>query len=319
MQPPLIHIGYHKTGSTWLQKEIFDNPDFGFAALEDSSNKSSIIKTKSLSPVIYKRHDLDFDANDIQSYIDQNSYIKDHSYPVISDERLSGSPHFGGRDNAMIAKRISQIFPHSKILICVREQRAAILSCYYQYLKRGGGKSLRHYMCEHDDPRGNFFDQRHFHYDRLIAHYISLFGDKNVCVLAYEDLRDNPHGFVKTILDFCDLGHIDCRPHDTSHNSTPSYIGASFTRLLGPLCARDAINDFSPLALPLPASFGKAMLKFMRRPFDFIMPQSWEMSFYQSQYNKVHDALDITELRASNQRLQTYVSSDMSAYNYVLS
>ena len=26
----LIHIGYHKTGSTWLQQRVFDNADIGY-------------------------------------------------------------------------------------------------------------------------------------------------------------------------------------------------------------------------------------------------------------------------------------------------
>jgi len=31
----LIHIGYMKTASTYLQKAIFCNPDLGFAKIED--------------------------------------------------------------------------------------------------------------------------------------------------------------------------------------------------------------------------------------------------------------------------------------------
>ena len=30
--PVLIHIGFHKTASTWLQRAIFDNSEYGFAA-----------------------------------------------------------------------------------------------------------------------------------------------------------------------------------------------------------------------------------------------------------------------------------------------
>ena len=28
--PMLIHIGLHKTGSTWLQQAVFSDPDRGF-------------------------------------------------------------------------------------------------------------------------------------------------------------------------------------------------------------------------------------------------------------------------------------------------
>ena len=30
MAPPLLHIGYHKTGTNWLQEELFGNPRTGY-------------------------------------------------------------------------------------------------------------------------------------------------------------------------------------------------------------------------------------------------------------------------------------------------
>jgi len=30
LTPPLVHIGYHKTGTNWLQEELFGNPHTGY-------------------------------------------------------------------------------------------------------------------------------------------------------------------------------------------------------------------------------------------------------------------------------------------------
>ena len=34
---PLIHIGYHKTGTSWLQKHVFLNEEAGFSTPFDKS------------------------------------------------------------------------------------------------------------------------------------------------------------------------------------------------------------------------------------------------------------------------------------------
>jgi hypothetical protein len=31
-QKVLLHVGYHKTGTTWLQKFLFNNGDYGFVS-----------------------------------------------------------------------------------------------------------------------------------------------------------------------------------------------------------------------------------------------------------------------------------------------
>jgi hypothetical protein len=30
LTPPLVHVGYHKTGANWLQEELFGNPRTGY-------------------------------------------------------------------------------------------------------------------------------------------------------------------------------------------------------------------------------------------------------------------------------------------------
>jgi hypothetical protein len=63
--------------------------------------------------------------------------------PMVSSERLSGNPHSGGYDSAVLAERLHQVFPGARVLVMIREQRSMILSSWAQYVRVGGACLLR--------------------------------------------------------------------------------------------------------------------------------------------------------------------------------
>ncbi len=181
----LIHIGYHKTGTTWLQKHIFDKQKLGFHLPFDRWE----LMTQLTVP-----HPFDFDATACCVYIQQilDSSVNSVFYPVISHERLSGNPHRGGYDSKELAERLANIFVRPRILIVIREQISMILSTYNQYVKRGGPLSLKDYItCREDKLLLREFELVRFQYHRLIAYYHRLFGADNVLVLPYEAIAQN--------------------------------------------------------------------------------------------------------------------------------
>jgi len=195
---PLIHIGYHKTGTTWLQRFLFDNPDAGFWGAFKRDKKS-------LELLVYT-NSLDFDANECKRYFYQliRNAIANSLVPVLSQERLSGSPHSGGYDSKEIANRLAGVFPEGKVLIVIREQTSMILSTYSQYVNKGGPCPLTNYLQRPSQGRGKapLFNFDHFKYHRLIGYYINLFGKANVLVLPFELLKDKPQDFVSQIVGF---------------------------------------------------------------------------------------------------------------------
>ncbi len=88
----LLHIGYHKTASTWLQQNFFNNPANGFY----SPYKSTTL----IQSLIHPRP-FDFDINQCQKNLTK-LFVETEpgtAMPVLSLEALSGNPHLGGFNN----------------------------------------------------------------------------------------------------------------------------------------------------------------------------------------------------------------------------
>jgi hypothetical protein len=192
---PLIHIGYQKTGTSWLQRYVFPNRDLGF----DSPVAESSIKKHLVAP-----HDLAFDAGAVRDrYLPRIQKLEQEGLvPVLSAERLSGDPHFRRHDNVRIADRLAASFPEGRILIVVREQRAAILATYKQYVASGGLLSLDRYLRAGGSTPHWPFELDQFAYDRLIEHYHRRFGPERVLALPFELFVRDGRDFVSRIVRF---------------------------------------------------------------------------------------------------------------------
>lgn len=188
---PLLHIGYHKTGTTWLQHIFFPkNPDFALFAQSD------------LYHHFVKPNALDFHPERTKDFFQRKSEDAraDEKIPVLSFERLSGSPFSGGRDSKEIADRLSRVFPQAKVLIVIREQIDAIASCYKQYVIAGGPASLKRFLSPPALGAYSWFDPKHFRYEPLIRYYLSLYGADNVKVMFYEKFKADNVQFCNDIL-----------------------------------------------------------------------------------------------------------------------
>jgi len=100
----LIHIGYHKSGSSWLQQHLFSRESAGFGWLGKTAG----------SPVRRFVDDdpLDFDASSLRQALEPllEGPRGRGLLPVLSMERLSGHPFSGGYDCKEIADRLVRGF-----------------------------------------------------------------------------------------------------------------------------------------------------------------------------------------------------------------
>jgi hypothetical protein len=192
---PLLHIGFHKTGTTWLQQHLFCEADAGFAEV------GSEIEIKRF---VVKPHDLDFRPGKCRGFFVERiaAATARGLVPVISAERLCGDMLFGAPDSAQLADRLYRSFPEARVLIVVREQRRMLFSHYHQYVKMGGRLELERYLHKPKSPHPWPCDLRHFEYDRLIAYYRTLFGESEVLVLPYELFRSEPERFATLLAGF---------------------------------------------------------------------------------------------------------------------
>jgi len=191
--PLLIHIGYHKTATTWMQRALFV-PEFGYRPLMDHDEVFAMISGP---------HDLRFDPSVAQGWIDEKSTgLEEGAVAVISSEILTGNMFFGGRESLVLAHRLKAIAPDAKILITTRAQPKILPSVYMQYLLRGGTLSPKDFFTGKPALGYTPFDPDHFAYDRLHKVYCELFGAENVLVSTQEMLAKDRAAVARQIADF---------------------------------------------------------------------------------------------------------------------
>jgi hypothetical protein len=247
----LIHIGYHKAGSSWLQQHLFDRESAGFGWLGKSA-RNPVRRFVDDDP-------LDFDAAALRAELGPllDRQRRRGLLPVVSMERLSGHPFSGGYDCKEIADRLVAVLPEGRVLVVVREQRSMIVSTYKQYVRAGGAAGPEQFL---DPPRSKsrrvpWFDARYFEYDRLLRHYVALFGSERVLCLPFEQFVSDGPAFVGAIVRFAGTapgdGALDGLPFDNRSNRAPSTVGTERRRLRNKLGVRSELNPtpvFGPKA-----------------------------------------------------------------------
>jgi hypothetical protein len=188
-QRPVVHIGHHKTGTTWFQTSFYP------ALASHHFINSKVVREALLGP-----NGLSFNANRARDLL---LAAAGGAPPLLCDERLSGSYLAGGLHGMVppeVARRVKAVFPDARVVIGIRAQPGMLASCYSQYVKDGGTYGIRRFLF----PDSYFFagseyrahaprfDLGHFEYERLIRLYFDLFGKENVYVLLFEQFRAAP-------------------------------------------------------------------------------------------------------------------------------
>lgn len=191
---PLIHIGYHKTATTWMQRALFKKV-YGYQQLATHED---------VFEHIVRPHGLWFDPAPMQQLISAGiAELPEGAVPVISSELLCSNPFYGGIQSDKFAERLSVIAPDARILISIRAQMRILPSIYMQYLSRGGTMPPSLFFAERPELGYFAFDARHLEYDRLVAKYQALFGAENVHILTQESLKSDKEHVLNRLAEFC--------------------------------------------------------------------------------------------------------------------
>lgn len=310
MTRPLIHIGYHKTGTTWLQRSVFTRPETGFGALDEHTD---------IHDHIVFPHALDFDPQACRAHFQPkfDQIFADGKIPVLSAERLCGNPHSGGYDSKDIADRLADTFPDGRILIVLREQKSIILSTYKQYIRAGGPCKLRQYLYPPDRGKSRLplFDFEHFKYHRLIGHYLKRFGRENVLVMPFEVFKAAPRDFVTPILAFAgvslDQAAIEALPFGEKENEGLSGFAVAMKRRLNPLVQQDRLNP----GVLFPMRKAESVLKRYVGAMDYLVPRPISSALERRLKATVSEAVG-TRYRESNAHTAQLLDLDLAWYGY---
>jgi len=206
--PLLIHIGYPKTASSWLQADIFANHSTGFC-----------VPWVNQQGLCHAASDL-FINCDVFSQTAASEFFlpgleiaaKQQLTPVLSNEFLSGGffftpPNYHPSLPGEIATRLHSVFPSAKILIVIREQKAMLISAYRQMLIMGHSLSIAEFINTGDKKIthptvGNLVNLK---FDEIIEKYQEVFTPNNVLVLPLEILIKDKNLFFNNIYNFLQI------------------------------------------------------------------------------------------------------------------
>ena len=165
MKPIYFHIGLHKTGTTFLQRQVFPY-------IKGINYYGTDTKEKFGWPTIITKK------------------------TVVSKERLSGEPYCSPLDDReYILDGIKIKYPNAKIIVCLRDKNSWVKSLYSTYIKDGGTLSELDWVMK-------VFNISYLEQGEYVKRLWHIFGMSNVLVLYYKDFKNNKHKFIKDICDF---------------------------------------------------------------------------------------------------------------------
>lgn len=185
MRSPIVHIGFHKTATSWFQTSVYPKV-----------TSHRLIDRDLVRGTFMDCDAFDFDPVGARDRLELDATLLP---PLICEEELSGILHIGAASTYIakeVAHRLHATMPDARIIIVVRSQLDAAASWYMQYLKEGGTASARRYFFpdEYIYPgrlmlfKTARFDFSQLDYSGLIKAYDELFGRDKVHVFAFEDL-----------------------------------------------------------------------------------------------------------------------------------
>ncbi len=302
----LLHIGYHKTGSTYLQ-DCFFQPVNGF------STDIGVTRTGIVRDFVFPDNFL-FDSERMRGrYMPfiESAELRGLRF-VLSHERLSGYPPSGGYDRLLIAHRLQATFPGARVLIIIREQISLIRSLYSQYITDGGDLTLAGFLDTPEPQLGRMpgFRLEVYEFDRLIAYYQQLFGADRVLVLPFEGMLHDLPTFLQSITDFVQLPPAVSVPMIVTNRRRPVPMQMA-QRLGNRFLSNNELSRGAWLAIPgFSRRFGA-----LERVFQALTPAGLETALYARLGARIREFAG-DHYRKSNYRTSLLSGVDLQTYGY---
>jgi hypothetical protein len=302
----LLHIGFHKTGTTFLQDHVFGRPDRGFAS------PWSVVGGEAIQHFVLC-HPARFDAGAVaDEFLAAASGVAPDGVPVISHEDLCGYPVNHRYYGHEVARRLHEAFPDARVLVGIREQRSMIRSLWGQYIKQDGEWPIDQFLGSGNEPPGFVPICRldHFEYDLLIGRYIDLFGRDNVKVLPYELLRQDSVAYEQTLHDWCETG-LQAREAHPASNVGMGALTLALRRRMNRFAKTPPLWGGDYDSLPLAYRAKQRACRLLER----FIPKHWHEG-QDEKYRAFIDARVGDGFRRSNRVLSELAGVDLGSLGY---
>lgn len=303
----VVHIGYPKCASTYLQQVVF--PRLGnFANLSNVTyEESALLYHRSMQPDRYRkivdRHTVPANGEKPCQILSCESYVE---LPFLGFERNFGrvaglkgiDPAPYEHSNKLICENLFRVWPEAYILIVIREPLHWAVSRYNHWYRRD-------LVAE---PLEVCLDAIGESYDRLVQQYVDRFGPEHVRVVPYEWLNQAPGIFLRAVTEFVDPGFNSEIPN-VRMNAMPLSVGEVEYRRLryrlkhrrksGPGYGIRRVEE----ALLLPLLRPYCWMKYGGRAQKSVVPEETIQRL-------------LPQLQASHRRLAEFTGLDIKALGY---
>lgn len=196
----LIHVGYPKAGSTFLQTWFERHPEIRYAP-GGVGGFHDVYAMAGVPERSYCYYVTSFEGL-------STPHRSPDEVRLTADGETGRFPERIKDAQAGVCARLRAIFPGSRILIVTRGFREIAYSGYSQYVRTGGVRHLdgmmRQFAEGAEGDEGHYYD-----FDYLIGLYADAFGPENVVVLPYELLRDDQPRFLGVLEQELGVSHVE--------------------------------------------------------------------------------------------------------------
>jgi len=348
-----LHIGYHKTATTWLQDKVFScHEQVIFLGKYNACKSEKIFR---LLSNFYKHSDTKFSVKENKSLFEEilkENNLEGKKIIGLSDEGLSGGLDWFGGSTHNIVQRIRDTFDEYdvKIIIGIREQKEMLLSLYSEYVKRGGTCSLERLIFSPYSEGRFLFDK--LEYFSLLSKYIHMFGKENVFCYLFEEISQDKIFTLNKLFEFLDLGNLTLTKEQNSRvNIKLSNVGLVSLRFMNHFFfSINNNNSYIPPVTPILSFFSWILVK--SSPLRFLFPflkKADKYSYYSFEQlvnNKISSALAAPiifldsklfarfvffskklpkkleknleeKYKSSNSHIEALINKDLSSYGYI--
>jgi len=177
----VVHIGFHKTGSTWLQEHVFPHAQ-GVIPTTHDKLAYQLIRDLTEGEV--------FRRNTFEAYVREAP-----DRLLLSYEGIVGSPWNLGVTADERADRLLSVVPDADIVVVRRDPSELRRSLYVQYIQQGGAGTESSFQA-------NVLNRDYLDVDGGIARFQERF--ERVHVFSYDVVKRSPGEFLTQLGDAVD-------------------------------------------------------------------------------------------------------------------
>lgn len=195
----LLHVGFHKAGSSWLEAWLTRHSQVRFSAatfggLQGPMDLCREVKRDGPPPRVHAVSEENLTGGLV--------FPEGYFYLLLRHQGFHTRPTGIPEHQERIAARLHALFPGAQVLLITRGFAGALRSVYSQVVRIGGDLPFDEFLEAYRLQIADWLA-----YDRVIGAYRARFGADNVTVLPFEALAEGEAAFGRMLEEALGLDH----------------------------------------------------------------------------------------------------------------